>query len=91
MSCKHEEFRSVVTVNRIEDVGRFTADVIINCDQCGIPFRFIGLPAGSDMNGAAVSVGATEARLAVAPQGEVIPVLEPGKPTGFSIRRESGQ
>ncbi|HKB35360.1 MAG TPA: hypothetical protein VKD72_02835 [Gemmataceae bacterium] len=39
----------------------------IRCEQCGTPFRFIGLPAGLGLNGAAVSVDGTEARLAIAP------------------------
>lgn len=88
MTCEHREFDAFVEVNRIEDVGRFSADLRIRCRECGIPFRFIGLPAGVDLNGAAVSVDATEARLAIAPKDEVVPALEGGKPSGFSVRRE---
>ena len=86
--CKHENFDASVEVNRLEDIGRFVADVKINCLDCGVPFRFIGLPAGVDINGAAVSADATEARLSIAPKGEVITSIEGGKPTGFSIRRK---
>ena len=88
MSCQHEEFISTVTVNRLDDIGRFSADVNIKCNQCGLPFRFIGLPAGVDLNGAAVNGDATEARLAIAPKGEVIPPIEGGQPVGFSVRRK---
>lgn len=87
MSCKHENFLGDVSVNRIEDVGRFIADVRIKCTDCGVPMRFIGLPAGVDLNGASVSIDATEARLAIAPQGEVIPALEDGSVHGFSVRK----
>ncbi len=86
-ACQHDDFIANVAVNRITDTGRFTADVRIRCRQCGIPMRFIGLPAGLDMDGASVSADATEARLAIAPKGEVIPAIEGGMPTGFSVRR----
>ncbi len=85
-NCKHLDFACSVNVNRIEDIGRFSADVKINCAQCGLPFRFIGLPAGVDLNGAAVSVDGEEARLAIAPKGEVIPPVE-NITTGFTVRR----
>lgn len=49
--------------------------------------RFIGLPAGLDLDSPMVSVDAAEARLPIAPLGEVVPALEGGKPTGFSVRR----
>lgn len=85
--CEHRVFDAEVDVTRLEDTGRFTADVRIKCKHCGLPFRFIGLPAGCDLNGAATSVDATEARLAIAPKGEVVTILE-GAFAGFSVRRE---
>lgn len=87
MGCKHESFAAEVNVNRLEDVGRFTADVRVKCEQCGTPFRFIGLPTGVDLNGASVSVDATEGRFAIAPKGEVVTPLESTKTHGFSVRR----
>lgn len=87
MGCKHENFAAQVDVTRLEDIGRFTADVRIECVDCGVPMRFIGLPAGVSLNGAAVSIDATEARLAIAPKNEVIPALEDGSIHGFSVRR----
>ena len=75
-----------VTVNRLEDISRFSADVKVKCEDCGLPFRFIGLPAGVDMNGAAVSADGTEARLAIAPSGEVVNAIEGGD-AGFTVRR----
>lgn len=85
MSCLHEAFECDVTVNRLEDVGRFSADVRIKCAQCGVPFRFIGLPHGLDLNGAAVSVDGAEAHLAIAPKGAVLSALD--GVTGFTLRR----
>lgn len=85
--CEHRNFEANVNVNRIEDVGRFAADVSIRCADCGVPFRFLGLPSGVDLNGAAVSVNGEEARLAIAPRGEVATVLEEDTPAGFTVRR----
>lgn len=95
MDCEHMNFAAEVDVNRLptEEGGpikRYCADVRIKCADCGLPLRFIGLPAGLDLNGAATSVDATEARLAIAPKGEVISVMEGGV-SGFSIRNESAE
>ena len=85
--CGHNNFRVDAAVNRLEDIGRFNVDIRITCDECGKPFRFIGLPSGVDLNGASVSLDAEEGRFAIAPKGEVIPELEGGTPSGFSVRR----
>jgi hypothetical protein len=86
MDCQHEDFKVEADVTRLSDSGRYTMDVRVRCTQCNLPFRFIGLPAGLDLNGAATSADATEARLAIAPKGQVVSILE-GAPSGFSIRR----
>lgn len=88
--CQHKDFIANVAVQRLEDIGRFQADVRITCSECGIPFRFIGLPSGLDLNGASTSADATEARLAIAPKGEVVSVLEGGV-VGFSIRKSESR
>lgn len=85
MTCKHETFDCFVTVNRLEDVGRFMADVTVKCSDCGTPFKFLGLPLGVDYNSATVSFDGTEARLAIAPQGEVVPPVHGVE--GFAIRK----
>lgn len=88
--CKHENFQCYCDVNRLspkegEPPNRFMVDVRVECSDCKLPFRFIGLPAGLDLNGAATSIDACEGRFAIAPKGQVISVLE-GEPTGFSVR-----
>ena len=85
--CRHESFACVVAVNRLEDTGRFNADVRIVCDQCQMPFRFIGLPYGLDLNGAAVSPDGTEGRFAIAPKGEVLAITDPDSVGGFTMRK----
>lgn len=85
--CKHETFDATVNVVRLEDVGRFQAEVMIACQQCHVLFRFIGLPYGLDLNGAAVSPDGTQARLAIAPKGQVLNLVDDGV-SGFTIRKE---
>ena len=85
MSCKHQSFECNVTVNRIEDVGRFTADVRVMCVECGTPFRFLGLPLGLDYNSATVSFDGTEARMGIAPMGDAVPPIKGVE--GFTIER----
>lgn len=84
--CQHVNFVADVCVNRLEDSGRFNADVRIMCEHCKLPFRFIGLPTGLDLNGASVSVDGCEGRFAIAPKGEVITPLD--GVGGFTVRRE---
>ena len=89
--CQHESFAANVSVARITNaagdvVERYQANVTIICDQCKMPFRFVGLPAGLDLNGAAVSVDGAEARLCIAPKGEVLSAME-GSPVGFSVKK----
>ena len=85
--CKHVNLHGHLHITHLEDIGRYTADVRVHCKDCGLPFRFIGLPAGLDLDGATVSVDGTEVRFAMAPKGEVVPELEGGTPSGFSVRR----
>ncbi len=84
-TCPHNSFDCNVAVARVEDIGRFMAEVAVRCVDCGTPFRFIGLPCGMDYNVACVSVDGTEARLAIAPKGEVVTPLD--GVTGFTARR----
>jgi len=86
--CPHEQFEAHVDVNRLSDSGRFCADVRIHCVQCGERFRFLGLPAGLDLNGAAVSLDGTEARLAIGTAETVANIVDGVCPVGFTVRRE---
>lgn len=88
MSCKHEEFEAWVDVNRLQDSGRFCADVRIKCKGCKEPFRFLGLPAGLDLNGASVSVDGTEAHLAIGTAETVANIVDGVCPVGFTVSRE---
>lgn len=85
MDCKHESFNANVAVARLEDTGRFMADVKINCIQCGIPMQFLGLDVGVNYDGARINVDGTEARLAIHPMCEEPPETDSFK--GFSINK----
>lgn len=90
MTCKHEDFDVSANVNRITneagEVERYSCDLRVWCHHCQLPFRFIGLPAGLDLNGASTSVDATEGRFVIAPNGEVLSAME-GAPIGFSVKK----
>jgi len=62
-------------VNRLEDTGRFMADITIKCNQCGVSMVFLGVPRGLDCNGVATNTFGTELRAAIHPQGEAVPEL----------------
>lgn len=74
MGCKHTEFDGLVKVTRIvadheEKIGEhveamsYAVDLSISCRTCGEKLLFRGLPTGLVVNGAAVSLDHTEARL----------------------------
>ena len=84
LDCQHESFRATVNVVRLLDSGRFSADVRVNCDRCGEPFCFAGLPVGLDLDGAAVSVDHQEARIAIYP-AKTGPKLSPNSIRGYKV------
>lgn len=87
MNCQHENFDANVRVNRLLDSGRFSADIKIKCRECGEPFRFLGLPTGLDLNGAAVSADGTEARMAIGTKETVANIIDGNCPVGFTVRK----
>ncbi len=89
MKCEHLQFVCEGMVNRLEDTGRFQLDIRVRCEQCNTPFRFIGLPYGLDLNGAAVSVDGQEGRFAIAPSGQVLTLVDDKGVGGFTIRKET--
>ena len=67
--CAHENFSANVRVARLEDSGRFMAEITVKCAQCNKPFQFLGLEPGVDLDGARVSIDGLEANIAIAPEG----------------------
>lgn len=69
-ACEHEVFSALVAVNRIEDIGRFVAEVTIFCVGCGKKFQFAGIEPGFNYNAPTVSLDGLEANLPIFPEGE---------------------
>lgn len=70
--CQHENFESLCDVGRLsEEVGGpitgYTIGVRIKCQDCGLPFRFIGVGAGSHYAEPRVSIDGCELRAPIEP------------------------
>lgn len=81
LQCEHTDFEADVAVNRITDKGAFTADIRINCRDCGMPFEFVGVPFGSTPSEPRASVDRQELRVPLVPLGGSVPLGM----AGFSI------
>lgn len=75
-TCKHFDFFAQVNVARLEDSGRFMAEIEIHCTECGEKFQFLGLEPGLNLNGAAVSIDGLQANVAIAPNSQVMSPLQ---------------
>lgn len=67
--CQHHNFDAKVRVARIEDTGRFMAEIRINCLDCGVPMQFMGLEPGFSFDGAHMSLDGLEANIGIHPEG----------------------
>jgi len=67
--CQHRNFDATVAVARIEDIGRFVAEVRIRCTECNTPFQFVGIDPGFNYDAPTVSIDGLEANLPICPQG----------------------
>lgn len=93
-TCVHVNFGVRADIGRLKDndnqpddapVKNYVAEITVVCTDCLKPFRFIGLPCGVDLEGAAVSVDGREARLRILPYDQVLTPLE--GLTGFTVRK----
>lgn len=80
--CLHEAFAGSVHVTRLDDIGKFRADITIRCAQCN-------LPSGLNLNGATVSIDGVEARMAIAPVGQEKSPIDK-MASGFSVKVGAG-
>lgn len=70
--CSHLNFKASVNVGRLSHdeggpITGYTADVRVNCAECGLAFRFIGLAAGNHYAEPRVSMDGTELRAPIEP------------------------
>ena len=68
--CEHHNFDATVKVARIEDKGRFMAEVQVKCADCGVPMQFMGLEPGLNFDGVTVSLDGLEMNVGIHPQGQ---------------------
>lgn len=91
-ACRHENFQSVVCVNRVMDgkntagdVMYFTADISVRCADCKLPFEFVGFQkCGLSAYEPMVDVTAQELRAPIKPKGSKV---LPGIP-GFELHAQ---
>lgn len=72
MACAHKNFKASVKVGRLSKIeggpiSGYTADVQINCAECGMPFRFLGVAAGNHYAEPRVSIDGSELRAPIEP------------------------
>jgi hypothetical protein len=75
-SCEHKKQQVNVEICYLADIRRYATTVRVVCETCGQPFRFLGLPLGLNLNGAAMSFDGYEARLTMLPADQTPNPLE---------------
>lgn len=70
--CEHLGFRVSAEVNRLSEkdggpVTGYSCDIVVTCVQCSLPFRWLGLKAGSHFAEPRVSVDAITLRAPIEP------------------------
>ena len=68
--CAHYSARANVEVTRLTDdshlpTGEVRADIRITCAQCGLPYKFVQLPAGYKFDAPTISADANELRVPI--------------------------
>lgn len=72
MKCQHENFVCECRVNRLSEeeggtVTGYSTNITMRCAACGLPFRFVGLSAGTHHSEPRVSTDGTELRAPIEP------------------------
>lgn len=70
--CLHTRFGGATKVNYLDDVGRWIAEITIECEQCGEKFRWSGVPSGFDVLRPMSSIDGLELRAPIEPQGDKV-------------------
>lgn len=73
-SCQHLLIGAQVNVQRLEDLGRFIAEITVWCASCKTPFSFTGLPLAISCDRATLNIDATQLSLPVEPGAKPIPL-----------------
>jgi len=81
--CEHPDFEAHVLVNRIEDTGRFVADVHVRCAVCKVRFAFVGLESGLHPREPRVSPDRFELRAPIEPDAHATMMMAGDPMLGF--------
>ncbi len=70
--CDHNDFFVQANIGRLSrepggPITDYTADITVQCNACRMPFRFVGLAAGSHHAEPRVSIDGTELRAPLEP------------------------
>ena len=76
--CEHASIRATVTVVKYAEYQRDgednrMAEIVMRCTECGVPFRFNGVPGGVHPRAARCGVAAVQLRAPVSPALEIPP------------------
>jgi hypothetical protein len=76
MTCEHFNFQVKAEVNRLtrEEGGPvigYGCDVTVHCRDCGLPFRWLGLPSGVSKGQPTTSIDGLEMRGLIAPGADL--------------------
>ncbi len=71
-TCEHMRFAASVEASRLTEVDDgpvtgYSADIKVQCADCGLPFRFIGLPGGLEPDQPTTSLAGDELRAPLEP------------------------
>lgn len=69
MTCEHRNYRAQVNVTNLEDTGARLAEITIKCDNCGLPFEFVGLPVGCEFYRPTTDLSAQILTAPIVPEG----------------------
>ncbi len=72
MACEHQSFLASCDVHRLSHdeggpIDGYSINVSVKCTECGLAFRFKGLPAGTDPDFPRLSIDGCELRAPLEP------------------------
>ena len=72
MACEHASFACQANIGRLSDeeggpITGYVADITVKCADCGLGFRFVGIPAGNHHSEPRVSIDGLKLRAPIEP------------------------
>lgn len=86
--CKHGQTQALMSVHYMMDTGLFMAEITIKCVDCGMPFQFMGLPAGISVSKPSVDPLGFELRVPIKPYAVAGPIPDLVQQTFDEIQQD---